>query len=161
MPHSHTTQSNLSQLNLSQYTSDRLVAELKVLQTLPYQNWLSMLGRSKVFEAIHAELDRRNYNGPRPGRQLRRLTAERLAEALYVVDPMNTSCKENDCPDEYARIARQVMAQVYGDDPFHLVLADVLSRNFGFAERELPDLQAVIDHLADVRVSSRVSESTG
>lgn len=39
-------------------------------------------------------------------RPIDHFTAEQLNEALYLADPMNTCCKENECFDEYQSIAR-------------------------------------------------------
>lgn len=35
-------------------------------------------------------------------------SAEQISKALFETDPMNTCCKENDCFDEYDRIAEAV-----------------------------------------------------
>lgn len=37
-----------------------------------------------------------------------KLSAEDISKALFEADPMNTCCKENDCFDEYDRVAEAV-----------------------------------------------------
>lgn len=39
-------------------------------------------------------------------------TPERISEALFHTDPMNTCCKENDCFGEYDNIANGVFTQL-------------------------------------------------
>lgn len=40
------------------------------------------------------------------------LTARNISKALFDTDPMNTCCKENDCFDEYDRVAESVAAKL-------------------------------------------------
>ncbi len=54
-----------------------------------------------------------------------------LSEALYGLDLANTCCKENECFDEYDRIARTVIDAEKDGCPFTKALPDVMVTSFG------------------------------
>lgn len=43
------------------------------------------------------------------------VTPEQINQALFQADPMHTGCQENDCFDEYQRIANAVAAYMSED----------------------------------------------
>jgi hypothetical protein len=128
------------------------------MQTLPYVNSLSIRGRDIAFQRVHTELDRRDYRGPRPGRQLYRLTDVRISAALYAVDPVHTCCKENDCTDEYDRVARSILKRVQRHVPLHVAITEVLAANFSLESQEVPGVQDVIDVICGVSFKNSESE---
>lgn len=75
-------------------------------------------------------------------------TPEQISDALFHTDPMNTCCKENDCFDEYDRIARGVSSQLL--EGFNLKEALVLELVEWLFETEgvTPDsLDPVVEYL--------------
>ncbi len=54
-----------------------------------------------------------------------------LSEALYELDPAHTCCKENECFDEYDRIARTVISAESDGEPFTEALPKVMVVSFG------------------------------
>lgn len=41
-----------------------------------------------------------------------KFSAEKISQALFETDPMNTCCKENDCFDEYDQVASAVADRI-------------------------------------------------
>lgn len=109
----------------------QIVHLLTRIQSTPYVNWMAMWGRQKQFDELHAELDRRGYNGPRPSRKLKRLRVEDINAALYEIDPMDTCCKENDCDDEYMLIAARALKQAQQGIAMEAALYQALCDSFG------------------------------
>jgi len=108
----------------------QLVHLLTRIQSTPYINWMSMWGRQKQFDELHAELDRRGYSGPRPSRQLKRLRMEDINLALFNTDPMHTCCVENDCKDEYMHIAAHTFKLAQQGFAMEAALYQALSSSF-------------------------------
>lgn len=48
---------------------EEIIAEIEEIQGLPYQNWISALGRKVKVDNLHELLDRLNYDGIRPPRE--------------------------------------------------------------------------------------------
>ncbi len=63
------------------------------------------------------------------------LTTENLSSSLFHLDPMHTCCVENDCFDEYDRVANCVVQLVQEGRPLRDVLTEEFIRWFGV---ELP-----------------------
>lgn len=109
----------------------QIIHQLTRLQTLPYVNSMSMRGRQIRFDELHAELDKRGYTGPRPSRQLKRMSVESINAALYVTDPMHTCCVENECDDEYVSVARTVLHHIQQGMVMEAALDQALCASFG------------------------------
>jgi len=58
------------------------------------------------------------------------LTTEQISDALFETDPMNTCCKENDCFDEYDRIAADVAQSLEAGASLKDALADAINEWF-------------------------------
>jgi hypothetical protein len=52
------------------------------------------------------------------------LSAPALSNFLYYLDPMHTCCVENECVDEYDRLARSVMERFSAGRPLRQSLID-------------------------------------
>jgi hypothetical protein len=72
------------------------------------------------------------------------LTADHISRALFENDPMNTCCKENDCFDEYDRIAADVAESLEGGSTLKEALAEAINEWFYNGE-ELPLGQSVVE----------------
>lgn len=62
------------------------------------------------------------------------LSVKSISKALFETDPMNTCCKENDCFDEYDRVAAGVVAKL--DEGFDLKQALVIELAEWFFEKD-------------------------
>ena len=56
----------------------KILAEIEEIQSLPYQNWISALGRKKKVEILHEKLDKLNYNGNRPPKFWRQIKPNKV-----------------------------------------------------------------------------------
>ena len=54
-------------------------------------------------------------------------TAEQISMALFKTDPIHTCCQENDCIDEYDRVAKDVVDRMADGQSFEGALHDALS----------------------------------
>ena len=72
------------------------------------------------------------------------LTADQISRALFENDPMNTCCKENDCFDEYDRIAADVAESLEGGAALKEALAEAINEWF-YSGEELPMGQSVVE----------------
>lgn len=55
-----------------------------------------------------------------------KLTAESISRALFHADPMHTCCLENDCYDEYDRVADDVMDRLNAGEPLSAALVGAI-----------------------------------
>jgi hypothetical protein len=55
------------------------------------------------------------------------LTTNQISTALFESDPMNTCCKENDCFDEYDRIAADVAQRLEAGETLKDALAEAIN----------------------------------
>jgi len=58
------------------------------------------------------------------------LTADQISRASFENDPMNTCCKENDCVDEYDRIAADVAEYLETGATLKDALAEATTNGF-------------------------------
>ena len=77
---------------------------------------------------------------------LSRHSAEQISKALFETDPMNTCCKENDCFDEYDKVAEDVAQRLWEGESLEQALQAEISEWFfdgdEFDEKRLePTLQ--------------------
>jgi len=77
---------------------------------------------------------------------LSRHSAEQISKALFETDPMNTCCKENDCFDEYDKVAEDVAQRLWEGESLKQALQAEISEWFfdgdEFDEKRLePTLQ--------------------
>lgn len=133
-------------------TEQGIINQIIRLQTSPFANWLSVVTRQKRLDDLHAALDQRGYNGPRPARALIHISPAKLNEAFFAVDPMHTCCRENGCHDEYQLIAESVYARLERGMVIEAAIDQALCANFG---EELVDgaaINAVLAALVGMRV---------
>lgn len=77
---------------------------------------------------------------------------ERISQALYETDPMNTSCKENDCIDEYDYVACAVEQRLVAGYSLKEALVVEISHWFFDGEGFVTDrLTPVIELLEEER----------
>lgn len=133
----------------------QIIHQLMRLQTLPYVNSMSMRGRQIRFDELHAELDKRGYKGPRPSRQLKRMSVESINAALYMTDPMNTCCIENECEDEYQAIARTVLSHIQRGMVMEAALDQALCASFGDDMVDGAQVEAVMHALVGMEVGDK------
>jgi hypothetical protein len=72
------------------------------------------------------------------------LTADQISRALFENDPMNTCCKENDCFDEYDRIAADVAESLEGGATLKDALAGAINESFYDGE-ELLKSESIVE----------------
>jgi len=58
------------------------------------------------------------------------LKADMISRALFEFDPMNTCCKENDCFDEYDKVAEVVVQRLFEGESLKQALPAVISEWF-------------------------------
>jgi hypothetical protein len=76
------------------------------------------------------------------------LQAHMISQALFEFDPMNTCCKENQCFDEYDRIAEGVEGRLRQGFTLKQALVLELAESFFAAETPQTDcLDSVVDYL--------------
>ena len=63
-------------------------------------------------------------------------TAQQISNALFETDPMRTCCKENDCFDEYDRVADEVITLLAQGQGLKQALILILAKNF-YAKHDL------------------------
>ena len=83
---------------------------------------------------------------------LSRHSAEQISKALFETDPMNTCCKENDCFDEYDKVAEDVAQRLWEGESLKQALQAEISEWFfdgdEFDEKRLePTLQLLVQLL--------------
>lgn len=79
---------------------------------------------------------------------LSRYSAEQISRALFETDPMNTGCKENDCFDEYDRVASAIADRLVAGECIEEALSTEISDWFfdgGHCDQSR--LQPVLDAL--------------
>ncbi|RWU11508.1 hypothetical protein EGC76_04385 [Pseudidiomarina gelatinasegens] len=109
----------------------QIIHQLMRLHTLPCVSSSAMDDRQGRVDALHVALDGRGYKGPRPSRQLTRMTADVINAALYATDPMETCCKENDRITEYQVIALTVLQNIQNGMVMEAALDQALCEIFG------------------------------
>lgn len=57
-------------------------------------------------------------------------SAEQISKALFKTDPMNTGCKENDCFEEYDRVARDIAGRLAEGESLEEALSTEISEWF-------------------------------
>lgn len=72
---------------------------------------------------------------------------QQVSRTLFETDPMHTACKENDCFDEYDRVARGVIAEIENGVTLEHALEHVLGDWFGQELIESRDLSPVVEQL--------------
>jgi hypothetical protein len=72
------------------------------------------------------------------------LTADQISRALFESDPMNTCCKENDCFDEYDRIAAGVAESLEAGATLKEALAGAINESFYDGE-DLLESESVVE----------------
>ncbi len=132
-------------------STHRIIHLLIRIQTSPDINWLSMSERQQQLEDLHAELDRRGYVGPRPSRQLKRISEESINDAFFNADPMHTGCMENECLDEYMFIARSVYRRLQQDMVIEAAIDQTLCESFGEDMVSGKHVSTVIHALVEMR----------
>jgi len=81
-----------------------------------------------------------------------RHSVEQISQALFETDPMRTCCKENDCFDEYDKVAEDVAERLLGGESLKQALRAEISEWFfdwdEFDEKRLePTLQLLVQLL--------------
>ena len=76
------------------------------------------------------------------------LTADQISRALFESDPMNTCCKENDCFDEYDRVAADVAQSLEAGSTLKEALAEAINEWFYDGE-DLPKSESVVEPTID------------
>lgn len=72
---------------------------------------------------------------------------ESLNEALFLADPMHTCCVENDCHDEYERIAGGVLERLQQGQLLEPALRDELGEWFDVETASRVDLTSILTRL--------------
>ena len=75
------------------------------------------------------------------------LTPERISNALFQTDPMHTCCKENDCFDEYDRVALGAAEKLSQGYALEAALRSELAEWFGHDMAETAKLKATVSLL--------------
>ena len=70
-----------------------------------------------------------------------------LNQALFLTDPMNTCCVQNDCHDEYQRIAAGVLELLQNGQPLESALRSELGDWFDLEMAKRVDLTPVLARL--------------
>ncbi len=79
-------------------------------------------------------------------------SAKQISNALFETDPMNTCCKENDCFDEYDRVAEAVAEMLAGGHSMSQALITEISEWFFDGKRfDTSRLDPVIEILGEVK----------
>lgn len=136
--------------NIATMTDLELIDSLKEILLLPYVNSLSMRGRDIAFKERHAELDKRKFFGARPRRRLFILSDDRIAAALYQVDPMRTGCTKSGRTDEYANVAKLILKRAQQGVPFSKAIVNELAIAFSLTKAEINNIDQVVDVLCDM-----------
>ena len=74
-------------------------------------------------------------------------TPQELSVLLFETDPMHTCCRENDCFDEYERIACDVAERLQAGESPGPALRRVLGDSFGEELVDRVRLEPVVDEL--------------
>jgi len=72
------------------------------------------------------------------------LTADQISRTLFESDPMNTCCKENDCFDEYDRVAADVAQNLEAGAALKDALAEAINDWFYDGE-DLPKSESIVE----------------
>jgi len=79
-------------------------------------------------------------------------TPEQISDALFHIDPLNTCCKENDCFDEYDRVASDVADRLAEGESLKQALMTEISEWFFDGDQFDPSrLQPVLELLGEGR----------
>lgn len=76
-----------------------------------------------------------------------KISAQELSYNLYVLDPANTCCFENECEDEYDSVARQIIEDIKSGTDAKVAVGDAF--RFAFSV-ELP--YDLVVHIANMIV---------
>lgn len=77
-------------------------------------------------------------------------SAEQISKALFETDPMNTGCKENDCFDEYDRVARDIAGRLAEGESIEEALSTEISEwFFDGGQCDQSRLQPVFERLGE------------
>jgi hypothetical protein len=77
-----------------------------------------------------------------------RHSVEQISQALFKTDPMRTCCKENDCFDEYDRVASDVLDRLVAGERLEQALSTEISEwFFGGEQFDQSRLQLVLELL--------------
>lgn len=83
---------------------------------------------------------------------LSRHSVEQISQALFEADPMDTCCKENDCFDEYDRVASDVADRLAEGESLKQALMTEISEWFFDGDPFDPSrLQPVLELLGEGR----------
>lgn len=81
---------------------------------------------------------------------LSRYSAEQISRALFETDPMNTGCKENDCFDEYDRVAIDIADRLAAGESIEEALStEILDWFFDGGQCDKSLLQQVLERLGE------------
>ncbi len=80
-----------------------------------------------------------------------------LSRLLFETDPLNTCCRENDCVDEYDRVAHDLAERLQAGESSGPALRRVLSDSFGDELVDRARLEPVIDELEALMSRRRLS----
>ncbi|SOB74892.1 hypothetical protein SAMN04488490_0432 [Marinobacter sp. LV10R510-11A] len=72
------------------------------------------------------------------------LTTDQISRALFENDPMNTCCKENDCFDEYDRVAVDVAQCLEAGSTLKDALAGAINEWFYDGE-DMPKSESIVE----------------
>lgn len=75
------------------------------------------------------------------------LTTEAISAALFRADPMHICCRENDCFDEYDRVAEGVVGKLEEGHPLEEAVHKELTEWFGQDFARAANIQEVLDDL--------------
>lgn len=75
------------------------------------------------------------------------LTTQTVSVALFGADPMHTCCRENDCFDEYDRVAEGVVERLEQGHPLKEAIHKELTEWFGQDLAQAANIQEVLDDL--------------
>ena len=77
-------------------------------------------------------------------------SVEQISQALFETDPMNTGCKENDCFDEYDRVARDIAGRLAEGESIEEALSTEISEwFFDGGPGDQSRLQPVLERLGE------------
>jgi len=79
-----------------------------------------------------------------------------ISRLLFELDPMGTACKENDCVDEYDRVARGMVERHEAGEGLDKALVAELSDWFGMDLVKMADLDAVRMRLKEMESGKKV-----
>ena len=81
---------------------------------------------------------------------LSRYSAEQISRALFETDPMNTGCKENECFDEYDRVASDIADRLAEGESIEEALSTEISEwFFDGGQCDQSRLQPVLERLGE------------